>query len=82
MVIKKQYLLLLAILTTSILSFSQQKTSLPSRLEIPRLKPNEQVVNHFAYTLSYNEPCEQANWVAYELTREETNSFTLSQDLF
>jgi len=74
MVIKKHYLILLAILTTSILSFSQQNTNPSSGLEIPRLKTNESVVKHFAYTLSYNEPCEQANWVAYELTNEETNS--------
>ena len=74
MAIKKHYLLLLAILLTSILSFSQQNTKQSSGLEIPRLKTNESVVNHFAYTLSYNETCEQANWVAYELTTEETNS--------
>ncbi len=35
---------------------------------------HEQIVNHKGYTLSYNENHEQANWVAYELTTEETNS--------
>jgi endonuclease G, mitochondrial len=42
-------------------------------LEIPQLKPHESIIKHVAYTLSYNEAFEQANWVAYELTREETN---------
>ncbi|WP_069659203.1 DNA/RNA non-specific endonuclease [Arcticibacter eurypsychrophilus] len=44
------------------------------KLEIPRLKLNQYVITHAAYSLSYNEPNEQANWVAYELTSKETNS--------
>jgi endonuclease G len=32
------------------------------------------IVQHQYYTLSYNEDHEQANWVAYELTREQLNS--------
>jgi len=43
-------------------------------LELPKQKENEQIIKHFAYTLSYNESYEQANWVAYELTNEETIS--------
>ena len=43
-------------------------------LELPKPKENEQIINHFAYTLSYNELFEQANWVAYELTDIETIS--------
>lgn len=43
-------------------------------LELPKPKENEQIIKHFAYTLSYNEYYEQANWVAYELTDIETIS--------
>ena len=74
MTMKIFYILLLAILTTSNLAFSQQKALTINKLEIPRLKPQEIVINHYAYSLSYNEPNEQANWVAYELTSDETNS--------
>lgn len=74
MAIKKNFLILLVILTTSILSFSQQKVNTPTKLEIPGLKTNEVVISHYAYSLSFNEPNEQANWVAYELTSAETNS--------
>jgi endonuclease G len=41
-------------------------------LEIPMLKPTDEVVQHEAYILSYNEKDEQANWVAYELTKDHT----------
>ena len=44
------------------------------KLEIPKLKPNEYVITHSGYSLSYNELNEQANWVAYELTDEETHA--------
>lgn len=47
-------------------------TEIPG-LEVPHLKPGETVIKHRAYCLSYNEAFEQANWVAYELTKEETN---------
>lgn len=49
------------------------KASSISRLEIPKLKAKEKLISHVAYSLSYNENHEQANWVAYELTSEETN---------
>ena len=42
-------------------------------LEIPKLKPHESVIRHTGYTLSFNEKYKEANWVAYELTREETH---------
>jgi|GEM_PF-85716 len=53
-----------------------------SKLEIPQLKPKENVIAHAAYSLSYNEPNEQANWVAYELTSEETISVVNRTDNF
>ena len=35
---------------------------------------NNQIVVHTAYTLSYNETCEQANWVKYMVTKVELDS--------
>ena len=40
-------------------------------LEIPADIPGDEIVKHTGYTLSYNEEYEIANWVAYELTRDE-----------
>ena len=42
-------------------------------LELPSIGKEDEIVYHKGYTLSYNEKYEQANWVAYELTREETD---------
>lgn len=41
-------------------------------LEIPKTKPNDSIIYHVGYALLYNEQHEQATWVAYELTKEET----------
>ena len=46
--------------------------SLIPKLEIPTIRPGDQIVEHLAYTLDYVEKYEQASWVAYELTAEET----------
>jgi endonuclease G len=46
--------------------------SLIQRLEYPFFEEGEQLIIHTGYTLSYNEEAEQANWVAYELTAQET----------
>ena len=42
-------------------------------LEIPKINPNETIIKHTGFSLLYNEAHEQATWVAYELTKEETN---------
>jgi len=42
-------------------------------IEIPQILKTDVVVKHLGYTLSYNEKHEQANWVAYQLTKEELN---------
>jgi len=70
---KNLFIILLVFLTSVGVGFSQQIKPIPN-LEIPKLKQNETVIKHYAYSLSYNEPNEQANWVAYKLTSEETNS--------
>jgi endonuclease G len=41
-------------------------------LEIPKTNSHETIIHHTAYSFSYNEKHEQANWVAYLLTKEET----------
>ena len=50
---------------------AQQVAGIPN-LGLPAITPNDAVITHLGYTLSYNEKHEQANWVAYELTAEET----------
>ena len=45
-----------------------------AQLEIPKLGENDSIVHHNAYSLSFNSKYLNANWVAYLLTREETNS--------
>lgn len=46
------------------------KTS--KHLEFPKIHDNEYVVMHKGYSFVYDEPCEQAKWVAYTLTKKET----------
>lgn len=41
-------------------------------LEIPAISPGSEVITHTGYSFLYNETHEQASWVAYELTSEET----------
>lgn len=41
-------------------------------LEIPKTHSHETIIHHTAYSFSYNETHEQANWIAYLLTKEET----------
>jgi len=43
-----------------------------SHLEMPATGPKDQVIHHTGYTLSYNRTYHVANWVAYELTAQET----------
>jgi len=40
---------------------------------------NNQIVEHKAYTLSYNETHEQADWVAYELTKKHVEDTTFQR---
>jgi len=53
-----------------------------SSLEIPTTQTNEVVIAHTGYSLSYSETHEQANWVAYELTNEETKKTWQRTDKF
>jgi endonuclease G len=44
-----------------------------AQLEIPRFGKNDTITTHLGYSVSYNTKYKQANWVAYLLTRAETN---------
>lgn len=63
-------------------SFYNTKTNFLSKLEIPKIKLDEIMVSHTGFTLLYNEFHEQASWVAYELTKEETNKIFERTDRF
>ena len=41
-------------------------------MELPAMEANEIIIEHKGYTLSYNRELRIPNWVAYELTDEET----------
>lgn len=51
-------------------------------LELPAMTKDEQIIKHTGYTLSYNEEYEVANWVAYELTRDEVLGSGVREDSF
>lgn len=53
---------------------TQPSADVPDRLEIPRCMESraEQVIEHTGYTVSYNSDWCTPNWVAYELTKDET----------
>ncbi|MGG7034779.1 MAG: DNA/RNA non-specific endonuclease [Flavobacterium sp.] len=68
------YNLLLFIVLLSSSSFSQEEKINFYKLEIPKILNKDFIINHTGYSLSYNEKYKQANWVAYELTKEKTNT--------
>lgn len=43
------------------------------KLELPKTDSKDKIITHTGYSFLYNEIHEQADWVAYELTKEETN---------
>ena len=53
-----------------------------THLEYPALLPNEEIISHTGYSFVYSEEHEQAKWIAYELTKEETNSLFERTDKF
>lgn len=54
----------------------------PQHLEIPALLPDENLVQHTAFSLVYSEKHEQAKWVAYQLTAAETEKAHERSDRF
>ncbi len=67
----RNFIILPFLLFTAIISFAQQPIK-ATHLELPKAKPHDQIITHTGYTLSYNSSYHIANWVAYELTAEET----------
>ena len=61
------YVLLMIICICQTGSAQSRKT----KMELPAIKADEQVITHIGYTTSYNSKTLNPNWVAYELTREE-----------
>jgi endonuclease G len=58
------------------------KSTTISKLEIPKINHKDIVISHTGYSLLYNETHEQANWIAYDLTKEETNRLFDRTDKF
>jgi endonuclease G len=48
------------------------RSSTITNLEIPAIAPGEKIIHHTGYSLVYSEQNEQAEWVAYTLTKEKT----------
>ena len=51
-------------------------------LEIPTRVEGDQIIQHTGYTLSFNDEHKVANWVAYELTRDEVLGAGSREDSF
>lgn len=66
------------ILLVTVLAFNSCKKDYfkADKIELPAQVGNNQIIEHYAYTLSYNEKHEQADWVAYELTKEHVLNTT------
>jgi len=60
-------------LKNMILFFLSPCLSLSQSFDFLPVSTTNQVVYHTNYTLSYSESCEQAEWVAYELKKEQLN---------
>lgn len=53
--------------------------SLVSGAQLPqKIDTNNQIIEHDGYVLSYNETCEQANWVFYKMTKADLTGEGLS----
>jgi endonuclease G len=65
-----------SIITTSKDSFviTEERAVASPNMEIPATQNEKLIVHHTAYSLLYSEEHEQAFWIAYELTSEETDS--------
>lgn len=86
-----QKIILLAVTIISCTLHAQvkiyHKDSLPIKvvkksIEIPKLKKADTLIEHIAYSLTYNEKHEQANWIAYQLTSTEANNVFERSDKF
>ncbi len=68
-------IVILSLFLCSLCFVSCKKKALQSNdIAIPAAVKDNPIIEHYAYALSYNEKHEQADWVAYELTKEEALS--------
>jgi len=58
------------------------KAAYIAKLELPKTDSKDKIITHTGYSLLYNETHEQANWVAYDLTKTETNKLFERTDKF
>lgn len=65
-----------------LLIFGNSFSQTPAKLEIPQFGKHDTITHHTAYSLSYNSRYRQANWVAYQLTKAETNNLFERDDSF
>ena len=70
--------------TEAVADAPQEHYDAPNLLEIPKLTQSrqEQIIEHKAYTVSYNSDWRIPNWVAYELTRSEASGNGERADYF
>ncbi|MBK7882533.1 MAG: DNA/RNA non-specific endonuclease [Chitinophagaceae bacterium] len=74
---QKPTLTLFTFLVFQLLTFAQQEIAIEdgkaaiTKLEIPNANPDK-IISHQGYSVLYNETHQQADWVAYILTKEKT----------
>lgn len=59
--------LIISISFVVLVTYSQNIDSIKTRLEIPQINEDDQIVSHLNYVLSYSENREQAEWVTCKL---------------
>lgn len=78
----KLIITLVCLIAFHLFSFAQQPAKSFYKLEIPKTTPNDIIISHTGYSLLYNETYKLASWVAYELTKDETNKIIQRTDKF
>ena len=70
------------LLFVSLLSISSLFGQTSVKMEISLLNSKDSIVYHTGYSVSYNQKFRQANWVAYQLTKEETSKLFNRENKF
>ena len=70
------------LLFVCLLSISCLLGQTSEKMEIPLLNSKDSIVYHTGYSVSYNQKFRQANWIAYFLTSQETNSIYKRENKF
>ena len=65
----------------SIPSLDKKNTHV-AKLEVPKINAKDKIITHTGYSFLYSETHEQAYWVAYNLTKEETTRHFKRTDQF